>query len=51
MFGSPGPYVCYFLQRDRRPIYAWPPPEETPVRQFVLATLAHQAAFRDGQVQ
>jgi hypothetical protein len=39
-----------FFWRDSGPIYAWPPPEETPSRQFALGMLAYQAALRDGQV-
>jgi hypothetical protein len=39
-----------FFWRDSGPIYAWPPPEETPARQLALGMLAYQAAFRDGQV-
>jgi hypothetical protein len=35
--------------RESGPIYAWPPPEETPARQLALGILAYQATLRDGQ--
>jgi hypothetical protein len=39
-----------FFWRDSGPIYAWPPPEETPSRRLAPGMLAYQAALRDGQV-
>jgi hypothetical protein len=36
-----------FFWRDRGPIYAWPPPEETPARQLALRMLAYEAALRE----
>jgi hypothetical protein len=35
-----------FFWRDSGPIYAWPPPEETPARQIALGMLAREEAIQ-----